>query len=111
MVELGDERMFQPIDTGLRRHDGEHRLCASYFSTDAGTNDERRPTYEIVHKTLFPRNHPKLFGSAKPSLKLKVDPDSSMRFRNATTSNISASVKRSTISVEHNCERSERAQQ
>ena len=29
VVELGDERVFQPIDTSLRRHDGEHRLCVS----------------------------------------------------------------------------------
>lgn len=54
----------------------------------------------MVHRTLFPRNHPKLRGRTNPSDKSISEPLSSMRLRKATTQSMSASVKRSTISVE-----------
>ena len=57
-----------------------------------------RHTYEIVQRTLLPRNQPKLLGNAKPSLKLNEEPLSSIRLRNATTRSINERVNRSTMS-------------
>ena len=54
----------------------------------------------MVQSTLFPLNHPKLLGSTNPSEKSNSEPLSSIRFLNATTVNISASVNRSTISAQ-----------
>lgn len=53
----------------------------------------------MVQRTLFPLNHPKLFGNENPPEKSNSEPLSSMRLRNATTKSIRKRVNLSTMSV------------
>ena len=52
----------------------------------------------MVQRTLFPLNHPKLFGNENPPEKSNSEPLSSMRLRNATTKSIKKRLNLSTIS-------------
>lgn len=56
-------------------------------------------TYEIVHSTFCPLNHPKLWGNTMPPEKSNSEPLSSIKFRNATMPSINVKEKRSTMSA------------